>query len=325
MTRHSIERRQALLRLGALAATGVLGSTTLAHAQTAAPAAGTPLPVVASFSILADWLQQVGGPQLAVTTLVGPDGDAHAFNPSAQDARKLQGARLLVVNGLGFEGWLARLEKASGFKGRKIVASQGVKARHFEEDDDHDHDHAHGDHGHDHGPLDPHAWQDVANARLYVRNIAQGLAQADPTNAARYGERAAAYDQQLQQLDADIRRAVAAIPQARRHLVTTHDAFGYFEQAYGIRFIGARGLSNEAEPSAADVARLVSQIRADKIPAVFLENIGDPRLMEQLARESSAKVGGRLYSDALSPPGQPGATYVEMMRSNLSELVAALG
>lgn len=324
MTRHPTNRRRALLRLSALAALGTLGSGTwrLARAQAATSSA---LPVVASFSILADWLQQIGGTQVAVTSLVGADGDAHSFNPSAQDARKLQGARLLVVNGLGFEGWLNRLEKASGFKGRRIVASQGVKARHFEEEDDHGHDHGHGSHGHDHGPLDPHAWQDVTNARLYVRNIAQALSQADPSSAARYNERATAYDQQLQQLDADIRRTVAAIPQSRRQLVTTHDAFGYFEQAYGIRFIGARGLSNEAEPSAADIARLVTQIRADKIPAVFLENIGDPRLMEQLARESGAKVGGRLYSDALSPPGQPGATYVEMMRSNLRELIAALG
>ncbi|MFT4191731.1 MAG: metal ABC transporter substrate-binding protein [Comamonas sp.] len=320
----SLPRRAALARLLAASAWGVLPAAPAAFAQaTAADAPSAPLPVVASFSILADWVRQVGGEQVQVSTLVGADGDAHSFSPSAQDARTLQGARVLVVNGLGFEGWLPRLVAASGFQGREIVASAGVKAHPFKEagHDDHDHDH---DHDHGHGPSDPHAWQSVPNARLYVRNIAAGLAQADPAHAEDYRARALAYDQQLQALDAEIRTAVAAIPAARRQLVTTHDAFGYFEETYGVRFIGARGMAGEDEPSAAAIARLARQIRQDRIPAVFLENIGDPRLMQQLARETGARIGGRLYSDALSRPGEGGATYLEMMRGNLRELSAAL-
>lgn len=342
--KHPIDRRKAITQLAAGGLLAALGTPRQpAMAQAAPPSPPPPsstaaLPVVASFSILADLVRQVGGPLVQVTSLVGPDGDAHAFSPGAQDARRLQAARVLVTNGLGFEAWLARLKTASGFKGLEVVASEGVQARRFDggeaqgggqagkpgHDHDHNHDQEH-EHGHAHGPWDPHAWQDVANAMRYVRNIAAGLAAADPSHAGRYHDHAAAYVQQLQVLDGDIRAAVARIPARRRQLVTTHDAFGYFSQAYGVRFIGARGLSNESEPSAADIARLASQIRHDGIAAVFLENIGDPRLMEQLARETGATVGGKLHSDALSPAGQPGDSYIGMMRSNLQALSQALG
>jgi zinc/manganese transport system substrate-binding protein len=299
-------------------------------------AAGQPLSVVASFSILQDLCRQVGGDLVSVSALVGPDGDAHVFEPTPQQARQLQQAKVLVANGLGFEGWLPRLKKASGFQGQEIVASQGIAVRALPEGQGHDHGQEHGagaekhghgqDHGHshNHGPNDPHAWQDVKNAIVYVRNIAKGLAQADPPHAARYDKQAMQYIARLTALDASLRQRFAAVPAARRTVVSTHDAFGYFAQAYGLRFVPVRGLSTESEPSARDMAALVKQVREERIAAIFVENISDPRLLEQLARETGAAIGGRLYSDALSPAGGPAATYIDMVETNASTLLKAL-
>ena len=297
-------------------------------------AAGQPLPVVASFSILQDLTRQVGGNLVTVSALVGPDGDAHVFEPTPQQARQLLQAKVLVANGLGFEGWLPRLKKASGFKGQEIVASQGIAVRTLPNSQGHNHgagadkaghDHGHGHHhGHNHGPQDPHAWQDVRNAIVYVRNIAQGLAKADPANAAQYDQQARQYIARLTALDASLRQRFAALPAERRSVVSTHDAFGYFAQAYGLRFVPVRGLSTESEPSARDMAALVKQVREERIGAIFVENISDPRLLEQLARETGAAIGGRLYSDALSPAGGPAATYIDMVEANASSLLKAL-
>jgi len=301
-------------------------------------AAGQPLPVVASFSILQDLTRQVGGDRVSVSALVGPDGDAHVFEPTPQQARQLQQAKVLVANGLDFEGWLPRLKKAAGFQGQEIVASQGIAVRSLpkgqghdhghdhgagKEGHDHDHDHDHG-HGHHHGPNDPHAWQDVKNAIVYVRNIAKGLAKADPANAAQYDKQATQYIARLTALDASLRQRFAALPAERRSVVSTHDAFGYFAQAYGLRFVPVRGLSTESEPSARDLAALVKQVREERIGAIFVENISDPRLLEQLARETGAAIGGRLYSDALSPDGGPASTYVDMVETNAATLLKAL-
>ncbi|MCS4294623.1 zinc/manganese transport system substrate-binding protein [Comamonas sp. BIGb0152] len=297
-------------------------------------AAGQPLPVVASFSILQDLTRQVGGDLVTVSALVGPDGDAHVFEPTPQQARQLLQAKVLVANGLGFEGWLPRLKKASGFKGQEIVASQGIAVRILPNSQGHSHgagadkaghDHGHGHHhGHNHGPQDPHAWQDVRNAIVYVRNIAQGLAKADPANAAQYDQQARQYIARLTALDASLRQRFAALPAERRSVVSTHDAFGYFAQAYGLRFVPVRGLSTESEPSARDMAALVKQVREERIGAIFVENISDPRLLEQLARETGAAMGGRLYSDALSPAGGPASTYIDMVETNAATLLKAL-
>ncbi|MDR0259426.1 MAG: metal ABC transporter substrate-binding protein [Comamonas sp.] len=301
-------------------------------------AAGQPLPVVASFSILQDLTRQVGGDLVSVSALVGPDGDAHVFEPTPQQARQLQQAKVLVANGLDFESWLPRLKKAAGFQGQEIVASQGIAVRALpkgqghdhghdhgagKEGHDHDHDHEHGL-GHNHGPNDPHAWQDVKNAIIYVRNIAKGLATADPANAAQYDKQATQYIARLTALDASLRQRFAAVPPARRTVVSTHGAFGYFAQAYGLRFVPVRGLSTESEPSARDMAALVKQVREERIGAIFLENISDPRLLEQLSRETGAAIGGRLYSDALSPAGGPAATYIDMVETNATTLLKAL-
>lgn len=287
-------------------------------AWSAAPAR---IKVVASFSILADFVARVGGERVEVTSLVGPDSDIHAFEPSPAQAAKLAGAGLIVVNGLGLEGWLDRLVRASGSKARLVAAATGIRVMAAKEQAGH----SHGRHGHRHGHDDPHAWQEVANAVAYVRAIRDALAAVDPGGQETYEQNAKAYTAELESLEREIKAAVARIPPQRRKVITSHDAFGYFGRAYGIAFIAPRGVSAQADATARDVARIVRQIKAEKVPAVFLENVSDPRLMEQIARESGARIGGRVYSDALSDPAGPAGSYVAMMRHNLNAFVAALG
>lgn len=271
------------------------------------------LPVVASFSILGDFVREIGGERVVVTTLVGPDGDAHVYSPTPADAKTVAGAKLVVVNGLKFEGWLTRLVKSSGTKATVATATTGITPLKMADD-----------HGHGHGGEDPHAWQSVANAKLYVGNVRDALVAADPAGKATYEANATAYLAKLDALEAEIKAAVARIPADRRKAITSHDAFGYFVKAYGIAFIAPQGVSTEAEASAKDVARIIRQIKAEKVPAVFLENITNPRLAEQIARESGAKIGGRLYSDALSAADGPAGTYIAMMKHNISQIEKAL-
>ena len=283
-------------------------------------AAAEPLRAVATFSILADLVRQVGGPDVAVTSLVAPGADAHGYTPAPADSRALAQAQVIVANGLGFEGWIDRLIRASGAKAPVVVASAGVPTLSGA------HDHADEDKGHRHGSeLDPHAWQSVANVKRYVANIRDGLAKADPAHAEAYARNAAAYTADLDRLEAEIRATVSAIPAEHRRIITTHDSFAYFSAAYGLTFIAPQGVSTASEASPKDVARIIRQIRRDKVPAVFLETIADPRLMQQIARESGARIGGKVYSDSLSPPDGPAPTYLAMMRANLAAFRAALG
>jgi zinc/manganese transport system substrate-binding protein len=284
----------------------------LALLMTAGPAlAQDKLKVLATFSILGDFVKNVGGDRVEVATLVGPNSDAHVYAPAPADAKKVADAKVVIVNGLGYEGWMSRLAKASGSKAPVVVASKGVKERK-----------APGGHGH--GGADPHAWQSVANAKVYVANIRDALIAADPAGKAAYEANATAYLGKLDALDADVKAAVAAIPADRRKIISTHDAFGYFQQAYGVEFIAPQGVSTEAEPSARDVARIITQVKKQKIPAVFLENIADPRLMERIAHESGARIGGKLYSDALTDAKGDAPTYLDMMRHNIKQMSAAL-
>lgn len=309
-----------------------LAGLIVAAGSIAPAAAQEPLRVVASFSILGDMAREVGGDRIAVRLLIGPDGDAHVFQPTPADAKAVADADMLLVNGLGFEGWLDRLSRASGFKGRTIVASTGVKPLAMQNDG---HGHAHGHaHGHSHGEKhrkgraaeapDPHAWQDPANGRLYIDNIAAGFAAADPAHAADYLKRAEAYKQRLAALDARLRAALGAIAPDRRRVITSHDAFRYFGAAYGIEFLAAAGVSTESEPSARQIAALIGQIRKEKVRALFVENMSNPRLVEQIGRDAGATVGGRLYSDALSPPGGPADTYERMFEHNAAMLIAGM-
>ena len=303
----------------------LIRSTLLTLGLLVSPLALAKVPVTATFSILGDLVQQGGGDQVSVSMLVGPNGDAHVYQPTPQDIRTLAQSKLLVSNGLGFEGWLERLDSASGFKGVKVVASQGIQPRHMAEEEEEGSEHEHEAEGHHHhGGLDPHAWNDPANVLVYVDNIVRGLSQVDPEHANLYQQNAARYKAQLQKLDADYRARFAQLPAERRRAITSHDAFGYLAQAYQLTLIGAQGLSTESEPSAAMIAGLIRQIRDEKIPALFIENISNPTLIQQIERETQARVGGELYSDALSPAGGAAASYQAMLGHNLGTLLAAL-
>lgn len=325
------------LLLGTLAGAALAGAALAgpAFAQGAPEAAGK-LPVVASFSILGDFVKQVGGDRVSVATIVGPNGDAHVYQPTPADAKRVAAAKVVFVNGLGFEGWMDRLIKASGTKATIVVATKGVTPRtDADDDDDKDHakaaakggdkhDHGKDKHGHDHGGIDPHAWQSIANAKVYVANIRDGLIAADPDGRATYDANAAAYLAKLDALETQVKAAIAGIPEGQRRIITSHDAFGYFGEAYGLILVSPEGVSTESEASAKDVARIIRQIKAQKIPAVFMENISDPRLMQRIAKETGAKIGGELYSDALSDDKGPASTYIDMMNSNVRALSAAL-
>jgi zinc/manganese transport system substrate-binding protein len=278
------------------------------------------LPVVASFSILGDFVQRVGGARVALTTLVGADGDAHVYSPTAADAKAMASAKLVVVNGLNFEGWMTRLVKSSAAKAPVIEAA--AKVTPLKEAGGHSHGHGH---NHGRGGADPHAWQDVGNARVYVAAIRDALVAADPAGKATYEGNADAYLTELTALDAEVRAAIQRIPADRRKAITSHDAFAYFEKAYGLDFVSPQGVSTEAEASAKDVARIIRQVKTQKIQAVFLENVTNPRLAEQIARETGAKIGGKLYSDALSGASGPAGTYIAMMKHNISQIEKALG
>jgi len=277
---------------------------TPAHAQDQPQRA--PLKVVASFSILGDFVKNVGGERVEVTTLVGPDGDVHVYTPTPADARKITEAKLLVVNGFGLEGWLPRLLQAAGGKASIVTATKGIVPLRLGSD------------------ADPHAWQSVANARQYVTNIRDALAAAAPSDADYFDKQTQAYLAKLEALDAEVRQAVGQIPESRRAVISTHDAFGYFASRYGIRFIAPIGVSTESEASARDIAAIIAQVKAAHIPAVFLERISDPRLMRRISAETGARIGGTLYSDALTDEKGDAPTYIDMVRHNIKTLASAL-
>ena len=425
------------------------------------------LRVVASFSILGDMVQQLAGDEVSLTTLVGPNGDAHVFKPSPFDADKVSSANLLIINGLEFEGWMERLQESSGFSGKLVVATSGIDKMKMEEDEHHDEEgkdehhegdhafewagafklsagnyvwtfakvdgdyadpkmkmvilpsrldgeaaiedreemaesllkkkhsirHVHGEvltplngsayqlvfdpkrnvtefrvhikkdgvytfftehmpfefeadehffkdtakqdveptaqepdsgHHHHHGEFDPHAWQSIANAKIYVENIRKALVEAAPSKAAIFNKNAKAYLKQLNALETTLKSEMAEIPKDRRKVITPHDAFGYLGRDFGLKFLAPQGVSTESEASAKDVAQIIKQIRKENIKAVFIENVTDPRLIEQIARETKVTVGGKLYGDALSGPNEPAPTYLSMMKHNVRSIIKAL-
>jgi zinc/manganese transport system substrate-binding protein len=262
--------------------------------------------VVTSFSILGDFVKNVGGERVNVTTLVGSNSDVHVYTPAPADAKKIADAKLLVINGLGLEGWLPRLVQSSGSKAPIIIATKNVAPLKLGSD------------------ADPHAWQSVANAKIYVTNIRDALGAADPADAETFRTNTQAYLAELDALDREVREAIGKIPESRRKVISTHDAFGYFASAYGIKFIAPLGVSTESEASARDIADIITQIKTAKIPAVFLENISDPRLIRQIAAETGARIGGTLYSDSLTGEKGDAPTYIDMVRHNIRALTSAL-
>ena len=280
--------------------------------------AAEPVPVVASFSILGDLVRVVGGERVSVTTLVGPDEDAHVFEPKPTDAKALVQSRVLVINGLGFEPWAQKLAKSAGYKGETMVASKGVKPLAMAEEKGHE------GKGHPHDEADPHAWQNPLNVVLYTRNIAAALAKTDPAGATAYQANASAYVKELQALDAWAKAQFAAIPADKRKVITSHDAFGYLAAQYQIGFLAPQGVSTAAEPSAKEVAQLIRQIQREKIRAVFVENMSNPRLLAQLGKDAGVTVGPALYVDALSAAGGPADSYLRLMRHNVTQLAAGM-
>lgn len=273
-------------------------------------AAADRIKIVASFSVLGDMVQQIAGNHADLVTLVGPNGDAHTYEPSPTDAKSVAAAKIIFVNGLGLDKWMERLAKSSDTKGTVVVTSKGVKPRTMVEESE--------------TITDPHAWQDIENGVLYVQNISATLSSADPVNAADYRAASDAYIVKLHALDADIRRQIAAVPPGKRRVITSHDAFGYFGAAYGVEFLAPEGLSTETEASAGDLSKLMDQIKQEHIKALFLENMTDPRMMTMLSSETGVELGGDLYSDALSPADGPAAHYIDMFKNNVAKLVAGM-
>ncbi len=332
-----------MFRLAALANVITLGAMGCIPAS-----AADKLDVVASFSVIADFAKNVGGERVAITTLVGPNGDAHVYEPKPADAKAMAGADVILVNGLDFEGFLERLVETSGTKAPVIELTKGVtpikmkeefaeeeggegEAAHAHEAGQSHEEHAHesgkaeeAGHHHDRGDTDPHAFQSIANARIYVKNIADGFCAADKDGCTTYEKNAAAYTVELDKLETEVKETIASIPAEKRTIITSHDAFGYFENAYDLTFRAPEGISTEADPSAADVARLIEDVRRDKAAAIFVENITNPRLIEQIASETGLKLGGELYSDALSDESGPASTYLAMMRHNIETIKGAV-
>ena len=283
-----------------------VGSVLAACMLMSGPALAQDKPVaVATFSILADLTQRVAGDYAQVLTLVGPNGDAHVFEPGPKESAELAHADLLIANGLGFEPWLQRLEDASGFIGKVVLASDGVTPLAAE-------------------GVDPHAFQDLANAQIYVANIAKGLSEAAPDHAADFKANADKLIAEITALDQQLKAEFGAIPQERRRVLTSHDAFHYFGRAYGIEFVSVQGLSTEAEPTADDLVKVVRQARDGHLSAIFLENMSDPRLAETVAQETGLRVGGELYADALSEADGPAPDYLSLVRHNAQQLRAGM-
>jgi zinc/manganese transport system substrate-binding protein len=284
----------------------------VAWCNQAAAEASPPVRVVVSFSILADIVHRIGGGEVVVTSLIGPDSDAHVFEPNPNQARLLAEAQLFVVNGLGFEGWLTRLTRSAQFGGVVVTATDGVAPITNTEP------------GRASSVPDPHAWQDPRNVIIYADNIARALAATDPAQADLYRQRFQNYRGELEALDRQARRELEGVPAEKRRVITSHDAFAYYGKAYGVTFLAAEGLNTDSEPSAKSLAELIRQIRREGIKALFLENISDPRLVEQLGRDTGTIPGPPLYSDALSRPNGPAPTYIRMIEYNTAALKSGM-
>jgi zinc/manganese transport system substrate-binding protein len=297
-----------LFALTALAASGLWSAQAVA---------AEPLPVVTSFSVLGDLVQVVGGDRVKVSTLVGPDADAHAFEPKPVDATAILQAKLFVINGLNFEPWAQKLASSAGYKGVTLIASQGIVARRMPAEPGHSHGGAQDE-------TDPHGWQDPSNVATYVRNIEKSLSNLDPAGARSYQINSDFYIKQLMALDQFAKEQFATIASSKRQVITSHDAFGYFAARYQIKFLAPQGINADTEPSAKGVAQLIRQIKRDKIRAVFVENMSNPKLLMQITQDTGVTLGPKLYVDALSGPDEPGATYLAMMRHNITQLAAGM-
>ncbi|ENN91403.1 metal ABC transporter solute-binding protein, Zn/Mn family [Bartonella schoenbuchensis] len=280
--------------------------------------ANNKIKVVASFSILADLVENVGGDHISMTTLVGPNASIHTYEPTPRDVKVLRDAHIIFVNGLHLEDSINRLIAASDTKALLIEASANIPALTLK-------DQEHGTkHHHHHNSIDPHAWQAISNVKIYIKNIAVAFCTIDHQSCESYNKNADAYLQKLDTLQTAITTQIATIPQDKRIIITSHDAFNYFAHEYDFTILAPQSISTETEATAADVASLIKQIKANKASALFVENISNPRLIEQIAKETNLKIGGTLYSDALSEKNGPAATYLSMMQYNVNTIINAI-
>jgi len=272
-----------------------------------------PIRVVATYSILGDWVRNVGGDEIALTVLVGAEGDAHTYEPTPRDSVALAEADILFENGMGFEVWLERLFQASNSAARRVVVSESIKPRELVVSESRT-------------EIDLHVWHLPENAKLMVEAIALALEKTDPAHAGKYRDRQRSYVGQLNELDAWITQQAASLPAQRRKLVTTHDTFGYLADRYDFEVLSVLGSvsSESSDPSAAQVAEIIDRIRTLKIPAIFAENILNPKLTLKIAEEVGVKIVPTLYTDALGPAGSPGQDYLGLMRFNVTTIVEAL-
>ncbi|TPI46848.1 metal ABC transporter substrate-binding protein [Mesorhizobium sp. B3-1-7] len=287
-----------------------LGLSAVAVFAVAAAASAKTLHVVASFTVLADVAKEVGGSNVEVKTIVPADGDPHEYEPTPDDAKNLKAADVVFVSGEGLEGWMDRLISGSGYTGTPVVASEGVKTRTMDEDGK--------------TVTDPHVWNSPVNVEVWVGNIEKALEAADPEGAGHFKANAERYMKKLHELDAYARSKIDPIPQEKRKVLTSHDAFGYFGREYGVSFLSPLGLSTEAEASAGDVAKLIEQIKKEGVKTYFFENSNDPRLVKQIAGATGAEAGGELYVEALSKEDGPAPTYARMFKYNVDQLAAAM-
>ena len=279
--------------------------------------------VVATYSILGDLVENVGGGSVQLTILVGPNGDAHTFEPAPSDNAELAGADVVFENGLGFEPWLGDLYDSSGSEAERVAVTEDVETRPVAGEE---HGHEEGEHGDDHGEVDPHVWHDVGNTVVMVESIRDALSRADPENAKAYKSNARAYITELEDLDADMQKQVDSIPEENRVLFTSHDTFGYFAGRYGFEVDTAlASVSTEAgDPSAGEIAALVEEVERSGVPAIFADNVSGAGVMEGIAAEAGVELAPPLYTDALGDPGSEGGTYVRMVRYNVSTMSEAL-
>ncbi|ARS52219.1 metal ABC transporter solute-binding protein, Zn/Mn family [Kushneria konosiri] len=301
----------------------------------AAVAQAADVKAVATFTVLADVVSEVGGDRVEVSSLIGPNGDPHAYEPTPNDVRRVRDADVVFMSGLGLEGWMNRLIATSGYKGQPVVVSDNIHAREMGEDshdkghDGEGHDHGHDDHDddgghHHHDGVDPHVWNSPVNVEVWVDNIVAALSKADPAGADEYRANGDAYKQELASLDEYAKTQIEAIPESQRRILTSHDAFGYFGDRYGVTFLAPLGVTTDSEASAQDVARLITQMKKEHIGSYFFENSSDPRLVEQIANAVGARPGGELYVGALSESDGPAATYIDMFRFNVDQMVKAM-
>lgn len=265
--------------------------------------------VVTSFTILADFVQQVGQDKVDVLNLVSADSDPHMYEPTPQDVKNIAKADIIFINGLGFEGWLGRLTKAANTKGDVVVCTEHIHPRLVFEDT---------------LLKDPHAWHSIPHAKIYVQNIARALKKKDPSNKAFYEKNMRTYLEKLTQLDESMRRRIDHIPPNRRKIITAHDAFGYFGNSYGVQVFAPQGVSTESETKIHSIIDLVKQIKQEKIRIIFIEKISNPKVIQQISDETGAQIGGELYADGLSATDGPANSYINMVRYNFNLILNSM-